>query len=73
MRKYYQILVEGDGRGNFPTKYIDVYCTKENLPIVANALAGYVLNFTDGGCFCIAKENGGVSKRDFDFMFSDCM
>ena len=72
-KKHYEILVEGDGRGNYPTTYIDVYCTEENLRIIASALVSYVNKFTDGGCCCIAKENGGVSNNNFDILFSDCM
>ena len=72
-KKHYEILVEGDGRGNYDTRYIDVYCTEEQLEVIGSALASYVLKFTDGGCCCIAKENGGVTNNDWDVMFLDCM
>lgn len=72
-KKHYEIMVEGDGRGNYPTRYVDVYCTEEELNVVGNALSSYVLNFTDGGCCCIAKENGGVDNSNWDVIFSDCM
>ena len=73
MKKYYQILIEGDGRGNYPTKKIDVYCTREELDVIANALVKYVWNFTNGGCCCIAKEHGDVSVRNYDIAYCDCM
>lgn len=72
-RKHYEIKVEGDGSGNYPERYVDVYCTEEELNVVGKALASYVLNFTDGGCCCIARENGGVDNSHFDVLFSDCM
>ena len=72
-KKHYEIMVEGDGRGNFDTIYVDVYCTEEELKVVGKALTSYVLNFTDGGCCCIAKENGGVTYSNFDVKFSDCI
>jgi hypothetical protein len=70
---HYQILIEGDGRGNYPAKTIDVYCKPNELPTIANAMVGYVYNFTSGGCCCIAKKDGDVSNRNFDILFSDCM
>lgn len=72
-KKHYEILVEGDGRGNYETRYVDVYCTREELNVIGRALSDYVWNFTDGGCCCIAKENGGVDNSHFDVMFCDCM
>lgn len=72
-KKHYEILVEGDGRGNFEKRYVDVYCTEEELNTIGWALASYVLHFTEGGCCCIAKENGGVNNSNFDVMFCDCM
>lgn len=72
-RKHYEILIEGDGRGNFPAQRVNVYCTEEEVQIVGGALASYVLNYTNGGCCCIAKENGGVTHNNFDLLFSDCM
>lgn len=73
LKKHYEILVEGDGRGNYEKRYVDVYCTEKELKVIGNALASYVLNFTEGGCHCIAKENGDVTSRNFDVIFSDCI
>lgn len=70
---HYQILIQGDGRGNYPAKTIDVYCTMKELPTIANAMVGYVYNFTSGGCCCVAKKDGDVSNRNFDILFADCM
>lgn len=70
---HYQILIEGDGRGNYPAKTIDVYCTMKELPTIANAMVGYVYKFTSGGCCCVAKKGGDVSNRNFDILFADCM
>ena len=72
-KKHFEILVQGDGRGNYPTKTVDVYCTEEELKVIANAMVGYVIRYTNGGCCCIAKENGGVDNSNFDVLFSDCM
>lgn len=73
MKKYYEILIEGDGFGNYPTRYVDVYCTEKQLEVVANALVGYVRHETEGNCCCLAKENGGVTHSNWDYCFSDCM
>lgn len=72
-KKHYEILIGGDGRGNYPDRYVDVYCTKDELNTVATALVGYVHNCTGEGCCCVAKEGYGVSHSDFDIIFSDCM
>lgn len=72
-KKHYEILVGGDGFGNYPDRYVDVYCTEDELNTVATALVGYVRSFTHGGCCCVAKEGGGVSHSHFDIMFADCM
>ncbi len=70
---HYEILIEGDGRGNYPAKTIDVYCKLKDLPTIANSMVSYVHNFTKGGCLCVAKKGKYVTKRDFDVLFSDCM
>ena len=73
MKEHYSILVEGDGRGNYPTRIVDVYCTEDELQIIGKAMTSYVWNFTKGGCCCIAKKGRGVSHNDCDYVFSDCM
>ena len=73
VKKHYELLIEGDGFSNYPLKTIDVYCTEETLGVIAQAMKDYIYNFTDGRCVCLAKENGGVAKGDFDIMFADCM
>lgn len=73
VKKHYELLIEGDGLNNYPLKKIDVYCTEETLEIIASAMKGYIYKFTDSHCVCLAKENGGVTKSDFDIMFADCM
>ena len=72
-KKHYEIMVDGDGSDNFDTIYVDVYCTEDELQVIGTALSSYVLNFTDGGCCCIAKENGGVTYSNYDVKFSDCI
>lgn len=71
--KHYELLITGDGFNLYPTKTIDVYCTKKTLEEIARAMIAYIYNFTDGRCCCLAKENGGVSLNDWDIMFADCM
>ena len=72
-KKHWEILIEGDGRGNYPTHKVDVYCTEEELNTIATAMIMYVSKFTDGGCCCLAKQGGGVSVWDSDIVFCDCM
>lgn len=72
-KKHYEILIEGDGFNNYPETHIDVYCTEEELSTIARSMTAYIYKFTDGKCVCLAKENGGVTRRDFDIMFADCM
>ena len=48
--------------------YHHVYCTEEELEIVARAL----YNKYDC-CACVAKRGGYASLNDFDICFCDCM
>lgn len=73
VKKHYELLIEGDGVNDYPLKTIDVYCTKKTLEVIATAMKQYIYKCTDGSCVCLAKENGGVTKNDFDIMFADCM
>lgn len=72
-KRVYSILVEGDGRGNYPKKIVQVFCTPTELDTIGKALASYVLTQTNGGCCCVANEGEHVSNDDFSVMFSDCM
>ena len=72
-KKHYELMIEGDGFNQYPETHIDLYCTEEELGIVAQAMKSYIYNFTDGRCCCLAKENGGVSHSNYDIMFADCM
>ena len=72
-KKHYEILIGGNGFGNYPDRYVDVYCTEDELNTVATALVAYVRNIMGGGCCCVAKEGPGVTHSDYDFMFADCI
>ena len=72
-RKHYEILIEGDGFSGYPARTVDVYCTRENLDIIAQAMKDYVYNKIGRGCCCLAKENGGVAHGNFDIMYADCI
>ncbi len=72
-KKHYEILIEGDGFSDYSQRTIDVHCTDEELEIIARAMISYVYNVLNVRCVCVAKENGGVTKSDFDKMFADCM
>ena len=71
-KKHYQILVQGNFEMRDYEKIVDVVCTREELDTIALALCAYVRSKNCGVC-CLAKEGDGVSNRDFDIMFSDCM
>lgn len=68
-KKHFEIMVTGDGRGNYAKRYVDVFCTKGELDIICNAMVAYVFECTDGGCCCIAKEVGS----NLEYLYSDCM
>lgn len=68
-KKHYEFLVERAGC----ERYVDVYCTREELDIIASALVGYVHQCEDLPCCCVAKEGGDVSFGNYDFLFSDRM
>lgn len=72
-KKHYELLIKGDGINRYPEHYIDVYCTQEELGIIAQAMISYIRKTMLGGCVCLAKTGGEVSLDDYDFMFSDCI
>ena len=69
-RRHFSILV---GSGEDDAKTFDVMCRECELEAIALSHYYWEKEIRRRPLACLARKGGGVSFRDCDFVFADCM
>ena len=69
-RIYWQIQY---GLTDYDCKKADVICSEEELPIICGALVRYDEARRKRPIACVARKGSGVSFREYDYGYCDCM